>query len=1448
MRVDSAICISQTFFLMLSATLRKAVESISANISARSSGMRKAIVWRRFASLRSAPASAMQRRLGMRNPRLSGIPIKRVVTAGCILLALLFISPSGILAQMAGSGSVGGTVTDQSNAVVVGATVTLRDISTGAVRTSATNESGRYYIANVLPGTYDMTVTKTGFRETKLSKQAVNVGSDLTLNVTLELGAVTETVEVTAATVALETTNSTIGNVVSGDLLQSLPSLGRDTSSFVTLQPGVSPDGSVAGTTVDQSSFMLDGGNNSNDMDGSGGVYNSSFGDDPTGGLFSNPLNEISGISNGIAGNQPSGVMPTPMDSVEEFKVATSNQNADFNNSSGMQVSIVTKRGANAWHGTAYEYYLDNTLSANTWQNNQSGTPVPDWHRSWFGAAAGGPLIPFDILGGKTYIFANYQGTRWPQAESVDRLVPSQDMRNGILHDPSNPATTYNLTNNPANGPVLDPRNIGINSFVQQMWMNNMPLPNLIGTHTPCGAFSGDTICDGVNVAAFRSNLAIPLSDNFGVVRIDHDFGQKWHFMSSYRYYHLVRTTDDQIDIGGALSGDSLGVPKALTTRPQVPWYLVVGMTTNITSNVTNDFRYSFLRNFWEWGSAGDPAQFSTLGAALEPFGETTAGRETLAPYNVNTQQTRTRFWDGKDHFFRDDISWSKGTHLFQFGGQYQHNWNYHQRTDNGGGINYYPVYQLGGTSGPGNVNMTLLGSGIANNNFLAREAAAVLGIVTETQQTFTRSGNNLTLNGPLVPASDQSTIPYYNLYFSDTWHLKPSISLSYGLGWTLEMPPVEASGKQVVLVDANDKPIDTATYLANRQSAALQGEVYNPEIGFALTPNVAGHPKYPFDPFYHGFSPRVSVAWNPDLGPALGGKNTVIRGGYGRIYGRVNGVILVLTPLLSPGLLQPVSCTNVLNYTTTPGDKMPSCSATVSPDVNTAFRIGTDGNTAPLASSPLGTTLPQPYFPGIGGQTAGSTASPLDPHFRPNSVDSFDLTIQHQFSSKLSVEVGAISHWIHNELQNINLNSVPYMMTKGGQQFQTAYANVEKAMGCATSAAACGANIPSAQVCTSGCGPGQTPVLMPNPLYTAYFNSTFAQSQPFFDAALTPSYCSGSYAGVAFANCTAAVALQEASNFQNQMVWSLWSALDNGGTKPGFNFPVSMMNTAGQMTSNVTMSTSLGHGNYNAGFITFKMNNWHGVTLQNNFTYSHTLGTGAVVAATSLQTAVDPFNLNTQYGPQSFDRKFVDTLFLVYQPPFYRGQQGVVGHILGGWTFSPIFTAGSGAPDFCFTNAGNFGSEGYSGSEDFGSGDASQVFTNANCVLTNKAGTSASFHNVTATINGTPQVIPDAFANPAAVFANVRPLILGLDKNSGGYGQFYGLSYWNMNLGVKKNIRLTERFNTEFSFNFVNVFNHNQFLDPTLNISAQNPTTFGQLSTEGTTPRTIEMGIRVNF
>jgi hypothetical protein len=1331
---------------------------------------------------------------------------KRVALLLAVLFCFAALVPTALFAQSASTGSVAGTVTDAQGAAVAGASVTLTDKATGIARTAGTNESGRYIFVDVNPGTYNVTVNKTGFRVSKVVDQVVQVGLSLTLNITLEIGSVAETVEVSASTGAeLQTLNATVGNTIGGNVLQNLPTIGRDAATFVTLQPGVSPDGSVAGAVVDQSSFLLDGGQNTNDMDGSMQVYTPSFAGDPSGGIVSSMI-----------GGSPTGVMPTPIDSVEEYKVNTANQTADFNSSAGAEVQVVTKRGTNAWHGTAYEYYFDNHFNANTFDNNFTGTPLPSYHYNRAGASGGGPIISKNILGGKTYFFANYEGFWWNNSSTYEAAVPSANMRAGILTftDPNtNITTSYNLntgSNCGAGGNVpCDPRGLGINSLVQQLWNKYEP----VGNDPTCGSLIGPR-CDGVNEIGFKANVSVPYKSNFGVARLDHDFGSKWHFNAAYRYYKLVRSTTNQVDIGGFFPGDTLGTPSALSIRPQVPWYLVAGLTTNITPNTTNDFHFSFLRNYWSWSDPGGVPQLPNLGGALEIFGEqsTTA----LIPYNVNTQSVRTRFWDGQDKFFRDDVSMLKGNHLFTFGGAYQRNWDWHQRSDNGGGINYQPSYLLGESSGGGLVDFSSTQPTGVSGSVWGRDSAAILGIVTTSQIAYTRSGANLSLNPPLTHAFDQSTIPYYNVYFSDSWHMKPSFTLTYGLGWTLEMPPTEVQGKQIELVDASGQQLDLASFLAQRQAAALQGQVYNPETGFALVGNTGAGQKYPYLPYYGSFSPRIAAAWNPNysdgiLGKVFGGSKSVVRGGYSRVYGRLNGVDLVLVPLLGTGLIQAVQCrTNNMNGT---------CAGPVS--VANAFRVGTDGNNAPIPAAAA--TLPQPTFPGFNSVAAGAGEA-LDPHFRPNVVDSFDLTIQRQITPKLLLEVGYIGRRITHEYQPVNINAVPYMMTLGGQQFAKAYAAIETSLGCATSFAACGANVPS-KTLTGG---------VPNPAYTAYFNALPAQ--PFFEAALKPSFCTGSFAGVAFTSCTAAAAFNQISNFENQAVWGLWSALDNGG----FNFPRSMENTpipgqalggGGQTSSGVGVNASIGHGNYNGGFVSVRMNNWHGITLQENFTYSKALGTGALVQATSEYTTNDPWNINAMYGLQNFDRKFVFNTYAMIDDPWYKGQQGVIGRLAGGWSLSPILAIGSGAPLFCGTNTN---------SESFGSGDGQNFFDNENCISTKAApGSSATLHSI-----GGGQF--NMFTDPVAAVNNVRPPILGLDTGTGGFAYYRGLMYWNVDMRIVKDIRLMERFGLQFEYVVTNVFNHPVFLDPGLDPT--NPGSFGVTSSQGNNPRQMQFGLRFKF
>ncbi|MGC2816616.1 MAG: carboxypeptidase-like regulatory domain-containing protein, partial [Candidatus Acidiferrum sp.] len=1264
---------------------------------------------------------------------------KRVALLLAALFCLFAVTPSSLFAQAASTGTVAGTVTDPSGGAVVGAAITLTDTATNIARTETTNDTGRYFFANVVPGTYNLSISKTGFRVSKLANQVVTVGATLTLNITMELGSVAETVEVTVSTGAeLQTLNATVGNTVSGATLQSLPAIGRDTGSFMTLQPGVSPDGSVAGAVVDQSTFLLDGGQNTNDMDGSMQVYTPSFADDPTGGIVKNSM-----------GGAPTGVMPTPIDSVEEFKVDTANQTADFNSSAGAEVQVVTKRGTNAWHGTAYDYYLDNNFDANSWDNNANGVARPSYHYSRFGGAVGGPIVPKTILGGKTYFFANFERFVWPNSATYSTVVPSASLRQGIVTAlicdaacaaggsgaPAPVPVQYNLAtgmNCGATGNVAcDPRGIGLNPDVSAMWTKYEPMPNVTGAGTPgsgCGTFTGSNICDGYNEQAFSANLSEPQSSNFGVARIDHDFGSKWHFNSSYRYYRLNNITDSEVDIGGYFPGDTLGTPSSVSNRPQQPWYYVAGLTTNVTSNTTNDLHFSYLRNYWSWNASGGPPQLSGIGGALEPFGESA---NILAPYNVNTQAVRTRFWDGQDKFLRDDWTMLKGNHLMTFGGAYQRNYDWHQRSDNGGGINYSPTYQLGLDSGGvisgGQVDFSsTLPVGEDPNQWGALNAVA-LGIVTQSQVAYTRQGADLALNPPLTHAEDQSTIPYYNVYWSDSWHLKPSFTLTYGLGWTLEMPPTEADGRQIELVDANGQDVSGLTYLKQRETAALDGQVYNPELGFDLVGNTGNGQKYPYNPFYGSFSPRVAAAWNPNytdgvLGKLFGAGKSVVRGGYSRVYGRLNGVDLVLVPLLGDGLIQAVQCTNNM-MPTTPGGT-PFCGST-SPTIANAFRIGVDGNDAPIpAAAP---TLPQPTFPGYNAVAAGA-AEALDPNFRPNVVDSFDLTIQRQVTSKILLEVGYIGRRITHEYQPINLNAVPYMMTLGGQQFAKAYAAVETQLGCATSYAACGAAIPR--------GTSVTPAQQ-----MAYAN-TFAP-QPFFETALAGTgYCNG------FSSCTAAVVYNEGVNKGNlltQSVWNLWSDLDNGN----FNFPRSMMNTpitgsafgsGGQATSGIADNMSIGYGNYNAGFVSLKVNNWHNVTLGENFTYSKALGTGAVVQASSEYTANDPFNLQNMYGVQGFDRKFVFNMYALIDDPYYKSQQGFLGHIAGGWSIAPIFAAGSGSPVYCNTNTD---------AQSFGSGDGNSYFDNEQCIFTGAHPYGSGLYNNTGVAGSL-----NIFSNPSALLA----------------------------------------------------------------------------------------------
>ena len=227
------------------------------------------------------------------------------------------------------------------------------------------------------------------------------------------------------------------------------------------------------------------------------------------------------------------------------------------------------------------------------------------------------------------------------------------------------------------------------------------------------------------------------------------------------------------MDIGGALPGDTFGVPAAYAPRVQLPSYLLAGLTTTISPNTTNDFRFNYTRNFWQWGTYGAPPQLPGLGGAVEIGGESL---NALIPYNVDAGDIRQRFWDGQDKVFRDDLTMLRGNHILQVGGVYQRNFDFHMRNDNGSGAMNWNVYQVAagaGISMPSAYIPAALPATQTNNwNSLY---AQVLGLVSLPQTLYTRQGPNLSLQPLGSPAFDQSVIPFYYGYFSDIWRLNPT-------------------------------------------------------------------------------------------------------------------------------------------------------------------------------------------------------------------------------------------------------------------------------------------------------------------------------------------------------------------------------------------------------------------------------------------------------------------------------------------------------------------------------------------------------------------------------------------------------------------------------------------------------------------------------------------------
>jgi hypothetical protein len=1151
---------------------------------------------------------------------------------------------------------------------------------------------------------------------------------------------------------------------------------------------------------------MLDGGNITSDLEGDNNYTN-----------------------NGIGGR---GAIPTPLESIEEFKVATNNQTADFFTSAGGQVMMQSKRGGNAFHGSAYEYFQSQLFDANTWSNNRHGNPIVKFHDNRFGGGFGGPLLPGKFLGGKTYFYGFYEGRRFPGTAQVEEwTVPSALMRQGILQfcipNASGSGCTiqqFNLKTSTACGTgtqACDPRGVGISPLVQQFWNKYEPMPNDLSY--------GDTL----NTQGYRAALSLPEREDYGMLRIDHDFGDKWRFFGSYRIYNDILPSTNQIDIGGLLPGDKLGVPSSVSSNPTLPRYVVAGLTGSLRPNVINEFHFSYLLNRWFWQRQGVTDALSGVPAGIE-FSD--SHFDCMCPLNMDTQNSRNRVWNGHDWNYGDTLNWVKGTHYMQFGGTAIHWWDHHVRDDQVVAGLPDLVYQI--TNSTGIVMSSAYrpaGLDSSDNGSWDTLYAQSLGMLGTSAQLFVRGGNDFHLTGAKTFA-DTSIIDSYSLYYNDSWKIRPTLTLNYGLEWGTQLPPYEVNGVQDFMVDSSGAILTTQQYLQNTVNLALNGQVYNPALGFEPIGAVGGHPKYPFQPYYGGFSPRVAVAWNPRfqsgfLGRAFGPGKTVFRVGYSRIYDRNNGVDLVLVPLLGYGFGQTIRC----NGAGTNG----LCNGGSGTDPTNAFRLGPDGTTGPFPA--VQQTLPIPAEPGINSPPGGNLSF-LDNNWRPGANDQITIGIQRELPDNIIVEAAWVGKWSKHLYQGVDLNNVPWMMTQGGQSFAKAYAA----------------------------------------LWAADHGGTMAAKQPFFENSLPANYLgtTNSYItayntknGTSLPLCTTftcAVQVNEGGgalgtgNISTENVYGMFQDIDTGSTcNPSKLLPnnVPCPFTFGtalpadlQGYNSMLGNTTLGFSNYQAGILRVQKRTGHGLTLNANLTWSHTLSTVGINQEFTQANPSVPFDLRFDYGPAPFDTRWVYNMLGTYDLPFGKGKwlgtnNGVLDRIIGGWTFAPIFQWNSGLVQ-----------ETYTGScDEFGQGNVAWCsgMVPLSGVDVGSLSRSPNFGVTSSNVgrNGNPSrggAGVNLFANPTAVYNMFRPVILGLDGRANDLGPLYGQHRWNLDFALAKTTRITERVGATFYAQFFNALNHMEFSDPgqygSSGLDLQAPHSFGVLNSQFNDPRRIELGLRVFF
>jgi outer membrane receptor protein involved in Fe transport len=717
-----------------------------------------------------------------------------------------------------------GTITDKSNAAIPGANISVTNSGTGIKRTTQTNETGLYVVPFLDPGTYEIVIQKDGFRTLSRAGIKLDVAQIATITFVLEVGAVTETVDVKAQAPLLDSGTASLGQVIETKQFDELPLNGRNAYSFATLAPGVRASSgfsqvaydmfsdqflSINGSRPNQNQFLMDGG------------------------------------SNTTAGFNGPGLYPS-VDMVQEYVVQTNNFSAEFSNTSGGVVNVVTKSGTNVFHGVAYEFLRNDKLNANDFFDNRAGNPQAPLRFNQFGGTLGGPVVK-----NRTFFFFAYEGVRWIQGFTANGTLATSLQRNGDFSQTKNQAgqvvTIYDPFTNTA-----DPNRAG--GFLRSPFPGNvipqnridpvavnlvklLPMPNTIGAQVT-----------GAN--NFVSNYSAPTNENLYSIRLDHSFtdNQKLFFRLSAN-----NTSQNRPNIYGP--GFERSVP-VLGNDTLLQRQLVLDYTKVLSPSTVVELNSSFLHYYITRQSPGlnfDPVQlgfpdyFHQLQPRLVPcFPTVSVSGMGVSLTNPNIGGGFLGSCANLGNYFdtfheAGNLTKTRGSHTFKAGFDYGvYRWSARNFSAAGQSYTFSPNF----TQGP---------------NPLAASSNAGLGFASFL---LGNGSGSITSDGP---GENMETI-YWGVYFQDDWRVTPKLTFNLGIRYDNPRPWTERFNR--ITSWCGTCPVTVA-------GLSLQG-------GLSF-PGVNGHSRYLYNTDNNNVTPRLGFSYAVNT-------KTVVRGGGGLFYGPVQG------------------------------------------------------------------------------------------------------------------------------------------------------------------------------------------------------------------------------------------------------------------------------------------------------------------------------------------------------------------------------------------------------------------------------------------------------------------------------------------------------------------------------------------------------------------------------